>query len=128
MTTKTYIAAAIMAFIGLTGFSQTTSQVNADIQMTQDRQIRIWFMNVQNEKIALQVIDAHGNTLNNKTYRCKGNAKLLVETNNLADGIYTISAQSNGVILDAEQIMVSEGQVLAFNQQFDKSNMYLVTK
>jgi hypothetical protein len=126
MTTKTFIATALMTFIGLTGFAQTTknASVTAGIQMTQNRQIRIWFMDVQNEKITFSIVDSKGNMLNNRSYRCKGNAKILLETSDLSNGFYTVIARSNGMQLATEQIIVNNGQI----QQFDKNDNYLVTK
>ena len=113
MKTKLFIAATLVVISTFNAFSQTTnrSAIKADIQMTEDKQMRIWYTDVQNEKVSFKIIDSEGKILMKKSYRGNGNMKLIFDMNRLEDGNYFVEAMSNDQTISSKQITVTNGKL-----------------
>jgi hypothetical protein len=128
MTTKLFITAMMMLTISTLSVNAqiaTTDVKKADIQLTPNNQVRIWYLDANNEKVSFKVYNNEGETVMKKSYRCQGNMKLKLDMSKLQDGNYTIELISDKHPVCSEQINLVGGKIgfVPANKQYPNESL-----
>jgi hypothetical protein len=113
MKTKLFFAALLIGAMSLPVMSQTTVETNAkvDIQLSPNNQIRIWYLDVQNEKVNIKIYDQLGELVDVRPFKCAGNMKIYYDLSLLDDGDYLISVCNKKTPVCTEKVTIANGKL-----------------
>jgi hypothetical protein len=113
MKTKLFFAALLIGAISLPVMSQTPVETKAkvDIQLSPNNQIRIWYLDAQNEKVNVKIYDQQGELVDTRRFQCTGNMKIYYDLSQLTDGDYLISVCNKKTPVCTEKVTIANGKL-----------------
>jgi hypothetical protein len=122
MTTKLFISTMMMltfSFFNVNAQNETSDVKKADIQLTPHNQLRIWYLDAQNEKVMVKIHDLSGELVDKHQFRCTGNMKISYDLSKLSDGNYFVSVNNGTNHVCAKKVTIKDGLLVYLPQAVD---------
>lgn len=122
------ISGILMLISALTSMAQSSTKNNkVDVQLTAQKQVRVWYMNAENEKVSIWVINSKGDAVEKRSFRCEGNMKVKFDFGRLPVDTYTIQVFKNKELVRAEQVNLDKNHLCSMPYLIEDNQSQLAT-